>query len=190
MAGLEPASSRRQRTLPTVSLSTHLPLQVLRASKEGILTVIEVFIHDPLYKWALTTTAAARRQHDAPGGDDDDDGSGVAAPGAADIGGVTLANADAERTLLRVKQKLEGVEAGVCACARGGVERGEVLAGMPALGSPHVRFAPLPQARARRAAWRGRCSSCCRTRRTPTSCAACTWGGSRGCEAEEDRPPE
>jgi ataxia telangiectasia mutated family protein len=39
--------------------------QVLRASKESILTVIEVFIHDPLYKWALTTTAAARRQTEA-----------------------------------------------------------------------------------------------------------------------------
>lgn len=37
---------------------------MLRANKESILTVIEVFIHDPLYKWALTTTAANRRQHD------------------------------------------------------------------------------------------------------------------------------
>jgi ataxia telangiectasia mutated family protein len=36
----------------------------LRDCKASILTVIEVFIHDPLYKWALTTTAAARRQHD------------------------------------------------------------------------------------------------------------------------------
>lgn len=45
----------------------HAP-QVLRANKESILTVIEVFIHDPLYKWALTTTAANRRQHGGAGG--------------------------------------------------------------------------------------------------------------------------
>jgi ataxia telangiectasia mutated family protein len=37
---------------------------VLRASKDSLLTVVEVFIHDPLYKWALTPTDAARRQHD------------------------------------------------------------------------------------------------------------------------------
>lgn len=57
------------RLLPQPSLlplSPALPApQVLRASKESILTVIEVFIHDPLYKWALTTTAAARRQTEA-----------------------------------------------------------------------------------------------------------------------------
>ncbi|PSC71129.1 serine threonine-kinase ATM isoform X1 [Micractinium conductrix] len=87
-------------------------LRVLRANKESILTVIEVFIHDPLYKWALTTTAANRRQHEADAGDEDiDGGSGVSA--AAGAGGPAgLANADAERTLLRIKQKLEGVEAG------------------------------------------------------------------------------
>lgn len=58
-------------TLPTLPLplpTNPTPSQVLRANKESILTVIEVFIHDPLYKWALTTTAANRRQHDAPGG--------------------------------------------------------------------------------------------------------------------------
>ena len=43
-----------------------------------------------------------------------DDGSGEAggAGGAGAGTGVNLANADAERTLLRIKQKLEGVEAG------------------------------------------------------------------------------
>jgi hypothetical protein len=34
------------------------------------------------------------------------------------VGGVNLANADAERTLLRIKQKLEGVEAGQALGAR------------------------------------------------------------------------
>ena len=122
--------------------------------------MIEVFIHDPLYKWALTTTAANRRQHEGAGGDEvgvwsgwgalrcactaqrsmagnlrarecmvgaracmhacmmascallqDGEDAGAQAGGAA-AGGVNLANADAERTLLRIKQKLEGVEAG------------------------------------------------------------------------------
>lgn len=43
-----------------------------------------------------------------------DDGSGEAGGAGAGGGaaGVNLANADAERTLLRIKQKLEGVEAG------------------------------------------------------------------------------
>lgn len=89
-------------------------LRVLRASKESVLTVIEVFIHDPLYKWALTTTAANRRQHEAAdavsGAAEDDDGGGTSTSGV--VGGVSVANADAERTLLRIKQKLEGVEAG------------------------------------------------------------------------------
>ncbi|KAL4452130.1 hypothetical protein ABPG75_007792 [Micractinium tetrahymenae] len=92
-------------------------LRVLRASKESILTVVEVFIHDPLYKWALTTTAANRRQHEADaaaaggGVEDDDRGSGAGATGAGGSG-VSVANADAERTLLRIKQKLEGTEYG------------------------------------------------------------------------------
>ena len=56
-----------------------------------------------------------RRQPLYPGAlspcQDIDGGSGVSA--AAGAGGPAgLANADAERTLLRIKQKLEGVEAG------------------------------------------------------------------------------
>lgn len=58
------------------------PPQVLRASKESVLTVVEVFIHDPLYKWALTTTAANRRQHDAD----------AAAGGGLEVGRLRLAS--------------------------------------------------------------------------------------------------
>lgn len=44
---------------------------------------------------------------------DDDGGSGAGAgPTGAGAGGVSVANADAERTLLRIKQKLEGAEFG------------------------------------------------------------------------------
>ena len=37
-------------------------LRVLRAHKESLLTIVEVFIHDPLYKWALTPADAQLRQ--------------------------------------------------------------------------------------------------------------------------------
>ena len=40
--------------------------QVLRANKEVLLTIMEVFIYDPLYKWALTTSRALQRQLDDP----------------------------------------------------------------------------------------------------------------------------
>ncbi|XP_062191304.1 serine/threonine-protein kinase ATM isoform X2 [Phragmites australis] len=37
-------------------------LSVMRENKEALLTIIEVFIHDPLYKWALSPLKALQRQ--------------------------------------------------------------------------------------------------------------------------------
>ena len=37
-------------------------LRVLREHKESLLTVVEVFIHDPLYRWAMTPAGAQQRQ--------------------------------------------------------------------------------------------------------------------------------
>lgn len=37
-------------------------LRVLRVHKESLLTIVEVFIHDPLYRWALTPANAQQRQ--------------------------------------------------------------------------------------------------------------------------------
>lgn len=34
----------------------------MRANKESLLTIVEVFIHDPLYKWALSPLKALQRQ--------------------------------------------------------------------------------------------------------------------------------
>eukprot|EP00775_Hariotina_reticulata_P004991 gene4991-5233_t len=72
-------------------------LQVLREHKEALLTVVQVVLHDPMYRWQMTTTRALRKQQDPM-------------QPAPDIG-----NADAERAVLRVKQKLDGqdVEGGV-----------------------------------------------------------------------------
>ncbi|PON35174.1 Phosphatidylinositol 3-kinase, Vps34 type, partial [Parasponia andersonii] len=37
-------------------------LSVMRTNKEALLTIVEVFIHDPLYKWALSPLKALQRQ--------------------------------------------------------------------------------------------------------------------------------
>ena len=37
-------------------------LTVMRAARESLLTVIEVFIHDPLINWKMTAEQAQRRQ--------------------------------------------------------------------------------------------------------------------------------
>ena len=79
----------------------HTPAQVLRGNAESILTIIEVLIHDPLYRWAITGPQMKVRQ---PSVD-------VPAEGDADPG-ITVVNADAERTILRVKQKLTGTDFG------------------------------------------------------------------------------
>jgi ataxia telangiectasia mutated family protein len=103
-------------------------LQALRSHKEALLTVVEVVLHDPMYKWQMTPVKAQRRQQDPLAGDAGAAGpAGTAAGTAASSGGASSAggpagsgaaaigNADAERAVLRVKQKLEGqdVEGGV-----------------------------------------------------------------------------
>ncbi|KAL1153771.1 hypothetical protein V6Z11_A09G199000 [Gossypium hirsutum] len=78
-------------------------LSVMRTNKEALMTIIEVFIHDPLYKWALSPLKALQRQKETDydldtsieGSQDDYEG-----------------NKDAARALLRVKQKLDGYEEG------------------------------------------------------------------------------
>jgi ataxia telangiectasia mutated family protein len=84
--------------------------------KDALLTVIGVVVHDPLYNWQMTPVKARKRQQDV---EDDDPTSaaaaaGVSGPAAAGAGGggggVVLGNADAERVVLRVRQKLEGLD--------------------------------------------------------------------------------
>ena len=81
----------------------------------------QVFIHDPLYKWALTPLGAQQRQKDDPMVGDSNPAEPQSSSAAAAAGmppdavagtDTTLANADAERALLRLKQKLAGMEGG------------------------------------------------------------------------------
>ncbi|XP_020523147.1 serine/threonine-protein kinase ATM isoform X2 [Amborella trichopoda] len=89
-------------------------LLVMRTNKEALLTIIEVFIHDPLYKWALSPLKALQRQKET-----DDDVDAVMEDSEDEIEG----NKDATRALLRVKQKLDGYEDGEMKSVQGQVQR-------------------------------------------------------------------
>ncbi|KAK8518220.1 hypothetical protein V6N13_027695 [Hibiscus sabdariffa] len=89
-------------------------VSVMRTNKEALVTIIEVFIHDPLYKWALSPLKALQRQKETDydldtnleGSQDEYEG-----------------NKDAARALLRVKQKLDGYEEGEMRSVHGQVQQ-------------------------------------------------------------------
>ncbi|KAI3512910.1 hypothetical protein L1887_20232 [Cichorium endivia] len=89
-------------------------LSVMRTNKEALLTIIEVFIHDPLYKWALSPLKALERQKET---DDDLEAS------LEDSEDGYEGNKDAARALLRVKQKLDGYEEGEMRSVHGQVQQ-------------------------------------------------------------------
>jgi ataxia telangiectasia mutated family protein len=81
-------------------------LRLLRRQASTVLTILEVFKHDPLYRWSLNPIKLARMQADAgarlglaPGPPPDAAPHGDAPP-------------EADRALLRVREKLLGFEAG------------------------------------------------------------------------------
>eukprot|EP01105_Mastigella_eilhardi_P010587 TRINITY_DN2472_c0_g1_i1.p1 TRINITY_DN2472_c0_g1~~TRINITY_DN2472_c0_g1_i1.p1 ORF type:complete len:2237 (+),score=571.05 TRINITY_DN2472_c0_g1_i1:1980-8690(+) len=71
-------------------------LRLLRARHLELLTIVEVFIHDPLCRWA-DVHALRKRQQDDDGTGEDEESTG---------------NKDAEGALLRLSQKLQGIEYG------------------------------------------------------------------------------
>ncbi|XP_010663180.1 serine/threonine-protein kinase ATM isoform X4 [Vitis vinifera] len=89
-------------------------LSVMRTNKEALLTIVEVFIHDPLYKWALSPLKALQRQKET---DDDLETS------LEDLEEEYEGNKDAARALLRVKQKLDGYEEGEMRSVHGQVRQ-------------------------------------------------------------------
>lgn len=89
-------------------------LSVMRTNKEALLTIIEVFIHDPLYKWALSPLKALLRQKETY---DDLETS------LEDSQDEYEGNKDATRALLRVKQKLDGYEEGEMRSVHGQVQQ-------------------------------------------------------------------
>ncbi|XP_054822231.1 serine/threonine-protein kinase ATM-like isoform X2 [Prosopis cineraria] len=89
-------------------------LSVMRTNKEALLTIVEVFIHDPLYKWALSPLKALQRQKET----DDDLDTTFLEPQDDHEG-----NKDATRALLRVKQKLDGYEEGEMRSVHGQIQQ-------------------------------------------------------------------
>ncbi|XP_011028561.1 PREDICTED: serine/threonine-protein kinase ATM [Populus euphratica] len=89
-------------------------LSVMRTNKEALLTIVEVFIHDPLYKWALSPLKALQRQKEA---DDDLETS------LEDSQDQHEGNKDAARALMRVRQKLDGYEEGELRSVHGQVQQ-------------------------------------------------------------------
>ena len=92
----------------------------------ALLTLAEVFIHDPLYRWMISPLQAINRQRNPEGGADGgaDEASVRVAPkdSVKDLGGPWPGPGDAEReeaggsreaaerTLARIRQKLQGYE--------------------------------------------------------------------------------
>jgi ataxia telangiectasia mutated family protein len=99
-------------------------MEVLRANKEQLLTIVEVFIHDPLYRWALSPVKALFRQRENVENENAENNEGedfkyqsimangfeLSAPMASSQ---MVENADAERAVLKVREKLEGMEHGM-----------------------------------------------------------------------------
>ncbi|KAK3274702.1 hypothetical protein CYMTET_17129 [Cymbomonas tetramitiformis] len=102
-------------------------IRVLRESKGALLTIVEVFIHDPLYKWGLSPARAGQRQREEFADElpvemphVTETGAGAGAGGTnADTG---RTNVDAERVLLRVQQKLAGYVEGEILGVQGQVQ--------------------------------------------------------------------
>jgi ataxia telangiectasia mutated family protein len=102
----------------TFSRCCEATASVLKQSQTLILTVLEVLLHDPLYKWALSIEEALQLQHGRARDADDDT---VEPPLVRRAGGAhdgepvaddASANKEAARALLRCRQKLQ--------CAVGG----------------------------------------------------------------------
>lgn len=85
--------------------------------------MIEVVLHDPLYNWQMTPVRARRRQQQQQDaelglgdGEEEEAGGGSGGGNSSGTSGgssaTQLRNADAERVVLRVKQKLEGLDGG------------------------------------------------------------------------------
>ena len=81
-------------------------MKVLRKSKEQLMTVLEVFVHDPLYKWALSPEKALQLQ----GGEEEEEAVREEQETGKMEAMTEGENREAQRALSRVKAKLQGVE--------------------------------------------------------------------------------
>lgn len=98
--------------------SSEITLSVMRRNKDVLLTVMEVLLHDPMYKWALTPEEVLREQMD-PGGSDRDLFEEEVSPSDSSLGidGIAVqvkctvsGSREAHRALNRISEKLDGLE--------------------------------------------------------------------------------
>lgn len=91
-------------------------MEVLRANKDALTTVIAVLVHDPILKWSVN----AGRQAAARAAEIDRDPLTALFARKPDVND---GNLDAERALMRVKQKLDGYEDGELRSIKGQVRQ-------------------------------------------------------------------
>ena len=81
-------------------------LRVMKEQQSLLLTLVEVFIHDPLYRWSLSPQKVLQMQQQARSGAAS---SSTSRPGEDST---PNRNQEAQRAILRIKEKLQGVEQG------------------------------------------------------------------------------
>jgi ataxia telangiectasia mutated family protein len=94
-------------------------LSLLRTESETLLTILDVLKYDPLYKWTVSPLKMAQIQASL----DTTDSASPLKRGSpiASTAVVSPTNREAERALIRVKEKLMGYEDGVYLCVEGQV---------------------------------------------------------------------
>ena len=79
----------------------------LREEHTSLLTIAEVFLHDPLFRWKLSPLRALQKQREQ------DEFVHSGADGSSSSGeGLMEGNTAAARALLRIRSKLQGVDSG------------------------------------------------------------------------------
>jgi ataxia telangiectasia mutated family protein len=83
-------------------------------ARAALASVVEVLVHDPLYKWGISEEKKGNQQRRAKeqGGGGGGGGEEVEEDDGNDPVAISITNADAERALLRVRNKLAGLDAG------------------------------------------------------------------------------
>ncbi len=75
-------------------------MKVLRSNSSSLMTILQVFLHDPLYQWTLSPLQALQKQGRIDSSNQPEESSSVSG------------NRDAHHAMLRIRQKLQGVENG------------------------------------------------------------------------------
>ncbi|KJE90011.1 hypothetical protein CAOG_08500 [Capsaspora owczarzaki ATCC 30864] len=102
-------------------------MTVMRARETQLLTILEVLLYDPLFNWTISAEKAAQMQQPqqpeprelvSSGSNSDKDGAMIDSAKEVDL---VERNQQAERVLIRCKQKLQGYEDGVPLSVQGQV---------------------------------------------------------------------